>query len=340
MDIQYEMSYSDKLKTVLAKANLAQVDLASLLNVSQKTVSLWVRGMIEPGRGSMGRVNRLYRLVENEEITNKAELVIRMFGEDSPDNTAPLESHSGEITKDTYMEGKGIVYELEKKNDSKIYAFPSTGKPEDHWYMVGGKSLLFYKYKVCDRLNRRCTIQPDRDTDYIFRHGVGSIRRGDTLVEQLRALRYKVEMIEGDIIAVDMGRHFTKKEMDELVVQAKSENPGINELKKLKYNMPNLAAAIRAFGPYVLADFKKLDKAYREVVVRELVVPVIELHKIYHRMANGDMEKKDAKLELMRRADDLAGVVIFIDEAGLVDVKKRSRLGSDIVYLKLMINEM
>ena len=56
-------------------------------------------------------------------------------------------------------------------------------------------------------------------------------------------------------------------------------------------------------------------------------------------MANGRMEKRDAKLEMLERADDIAAMIYMMDEAQMLNVTVRTAMGENVVKIRRAIEE-
>ena len=114
-------------------------------------------------------------------------------------------------------------------------------------------------------------------------------------------------------------------------------NDEINKVKKIikpVNNYPKIINSINELLRVMPSKIRKLHESYRDIYARGLMEPLLEMVKIYYRMANGRMEKRDAKLELLRRADDVMAMIHMLDEGGLLSITARARMGENIVKIR------
>ncbi len=338
MKIVHETIVAEKLKTVLERMKWTQASLAELLGVGQKTMSFWVRDKKKPSAENRQKINLVYNMVTRGDLDGKPEALALARAEMSTYRNDEPKTES-KLTVKEYFEAKNFVREQEKDNLSKIYLFPSTGKAQDYWYKVAGKSLLYYKFFLAERLGRQVTTRTDTDSQCIFKYGVGSVRRGDMVIPQATKLGYKVEKLDNGVIVIDLGREFEPKEIDNFIEQERAERQAVENIVKPKYNYPRLAAAIRMLAEYLPQKIEKISKDNRGTIGRQLLEPAIELVKFYHRMANGDIDKVDARQNMLCRVDDIAAVITFMDAGRILDLKARVRLGENVMDIRHQIED-
>jgi len=338
-----EKSCGMKIVSILDVMKWTQNDLAEVMGVGQKTMSFWARDIKKPSLKNREKIDLVYQFIRdykhNDFADPKQELLRRLAAKEESRQEEEQLVNVIKITPAQYYKNKEFVLNQEKTNDSKIYLFPSKKATKDAWYKIGGRSYLFYKYFLIDRLGRSVTLQADLDPQFIFRFGLGSVKRGDQLMTQLEEIGYHVTMMDGGVMVVDMKKKYTKQEIKELGERERAERLAVENIVKPKNNYPLIAVAIRELADYIINKIKQMDAAHRDVLGRALVEPAIELTKIYHRMANGRMVKADAKDEMLKRTDDIAGAITFMDAAQVLELRARVRLGQCLRNLRSQIEE-
>lgn len=343
MQIQVQALRANQLKAIMQRMKWTQAELASLLGVGQKTISYWVREFKIPSLSNQRKIEIVYHTVMDDDLTkmpNAKELVMRILAERQKKEDEDDKAKMNGLSERAYFKNKGYVYELEKNNNSKIYLFPSMGKNIDMWYKVGGKSLLFYKYLLMERLGRNTTTRTDRDTTYQFRYGIGSVRRGDLITKQCREIGLKAEMLDNGVIIIELGKNVSPREINELVEREKKEQKVLENILEPKHNYPALIGAIRNLSEYMPIKVQQMKAVTRDVVGSRLITPTIELFEIYQRLANGRIRKTDAKQEMLNRVDDIAGVISFIDNSQILELKARVRMGQNLLEVRHQIEEV
>ena len=56
-------------------------------------------------------------------------------------------------------------------------------------------------------------------------------------------------------------------------------------------------------------------------------------------MANGDIDKVDARQNMLCRVDDIAAVITFMDAGRILDLKARVRLGENVMDIRHQIED-
>lgn len=349
MKVTHEKTSAEKLGEIISHIKWKQVVLAEVLGVGQKTMSFWMRGIKNPGSDNQKKIEIAYSIVmrgdldgksnANELLKAEIDRVCAMESEGKDKSTINGNIARKKISVGEYFKIKEYVFGKEKGNLSKVYLFPSTGGNEDDWYKVGGGSLLFYKFILAERLGRQVTTRVDTDTQLVFKNGVGSVRRGSDIVPQAIKLGYKAEKLKNGVVVVDLGREFSRAEIKNFLEREKAERQIVENILKPKLNYPKVAMAIRVLAEYLSQKVEQIKKENRETIGRQLLEPAIELVKIYHRMANGHLDKVDAKREMLSRVDDIAAVIVFMDAGQILELKARTRLGENLLEVRHQIEE-
>ncbi len=337
MEITHKTGVVEKIDYIKRVGKINQKQIAKELDLSPKTISLWVNRKSKPSGELMQRLNDLYDKI-TARTTSKSSVRQIIEGVQAREADTVDEQFANEEER-VYYEVKQFVHEVEKENYSRIYLFPSKGNTDDEWYKTAGRSLLFYKYYLAPRLGREVNIQSDTDKYRKFKYGVGSARWGKKLIAEAKGLKYDVEVIDYGIIVVELGKTYTKKEFRELVQLSEADRIKARRMIKPKLNYPKVIAEINELNRLLPPKVKKLAEPYRSIYGPELLKPAVELVKIYHRMANGRMERHDAKLEMLERTDDLAAMLTVIDENNFIPMTARTRMGENIVKIRLEIEE-
>lgn len=338
MEITHKMGVADKINYIKRVGKIHQKQIADKIGVSQKTVSLWAREKSRPSDGLLRRLDELYESVVSKTTEKKSPVRLVIEGAQAREADTVDDQYANEEER-TYYEVKQFIHEVEKDNYSRIYLFPSKTNTDDEWYKTAGRSLLFYKYYLAPRLGREVNIQSDTDKYRKFKYGVGSARWGKKLINEAKNLGYDAEVIDYGIIVVELGKTYTKKELRELIKLSETDRIKAQRMIKPKLNYPKVIAEINELNRFLPPKVKKLAEPYRSIYGPELLRPAVELVKIYHRMANGRMEKRDAKLEMLERTDDLAAMLTVIDENNFIPMTARTRMGENIVKIRLEIEE-
>ncbi len=159
------------------------------------------------------------------------------------------------------------------------------------------------------------------------------------LMIEAEALGYKASKMQNGVIVINMMKDYSESEIKAMKDTIKGEKAKVKKMITPKNNYPNLMMAINKLVAVLPSKVKKLDRAYREVLGRELLEPMAELLKIYFRFANGEMERRDAKMEMLERVDDLSAMLYLLDESKMLDITARTRLGENIVNIRNAIME-
>lgn len=346
MKVTHEKTSAEKLGEIISRMKWTQADLAAILGVGQKTMSFWLREIKNPGPANQRKIDLAHKIVSRGDLDGKSNAkellkaeVERMQPGGKDKSTTEGNAVRNKISVGEYFKLKEYVFGKEKENLSKVYLFPSTGGNDDDWYKVGGRSLLFYKFFLAERLNRQVTTRVDTDTHLIFKNGVGSVRRGSDIISQAINLGYGAEKLENGAIVIDLGREFSRTEIKNFIEREKAERQIVENILKPKLNYPKIAMAIRVLAEYLSQKVEQIKKENRETIGRQLIEPAIELVKLYYRMANGHLDKADAKREMLSRADDIAAVIVFMDAGRILEFKARTRLGENILEVRHQIEE-
>ena len=119
MNINHEMSYSDKLKEIKRTTNATQKDLAMKLGVSSKTMSFWLNGKDIPSVRHEKTIQELYcKVVDAVKQKTDARKAVEEYDARHDDGAESLRKG---ISDAEYYEGKSYAISQEKGNTSKIY---------------------------------------------------------------------------------------------------------------------------------------------------------------------------------------------------------------------------
>lgn len=330
------MTVTDKLREILRVTGWKQKDLAGKFEVSPKTISFWMNGKMRPSNEKEKMIMELYDEVTDNTNVSDVERVIQDYqakeGFDEFDKTF-------NPNQKNYYDAKCFVLAKEKDNNSHIFLYPSSYNKDDGWYKVGGRSLLFYKNLLASRLGREAKIRDDDDKAHRFRSGIASVRWGDKLMEEAKTFGYTAEKLQYGVIVIGLDKEFTDAEIHSMNEAVKAEKRRVQKMVKPKNNYPELMVAMNKLIQVLPSKVKKLDASYREVWGQELLQPMIEMTKIYFRFANGRMTKRDTKLEMLERVDDLMAMIYMMDECSMLNITVRTRLGENTVEIRKQIEE-
>ena len=336
MKITHKMTVADRLREILRVRKWKQKELAGKFGVSEKTVSFWVNDKKRPAEAHMDKIEKLYReCVETEPVDEFEEKVREYQSKEGLDETEKVFT----VDEKTYYEAKCYVLAQEKSNNRYVYLFPSISKEPDGWYKAGDKSLVFYKNLLAPRMGREAKIRDDTDKIHKFGKGIVSVRWGEKFMAEVQELGYGVERVKYGIIVVDLGKEYDGVEMKEMKEAVKKERSQVKKMVKPKANYPSIMVAMNKLTKVLPSKVKKLDNSYREIWGKELLEPMTEMMKIYFRFANGRMEKRDARLEILERTDDLAAMIYMMDESGMLTLNARTRLGENIMEIRKEVEE-
>lgn len=343
MEIQHEKTISEKLKEIIEKTKWTQAELAEILGVGAKSMSFWIRSIKQPGDENLKKIEAVYQKATSGALDNKKnakELATKGINEDLRKRLKDEEDEVNRLSTKEYFEVKKKVFDLEKMNNSMIYLFPSTGKPSEGWYKIGGRSLLFYKFIIAPRIGRHTTTRLDTDDQYVFSHGIGSARGATAIIPQVKELGYQAYIDKDKVIVIKLGKDFSRLEIENLMEQERISRGVVSNMVKPKYNFPKLAQSLRTLAGYLPQKVSLIEKPYQPVMIDQLFRPTMDMMKIYQEMANGRIEKADAKREMLRRVDDLEAMLVFMDAGGMLNATARARLGGNIIEIAHKIEEL
>jgi hypothetical protein len=78
----------------------------------------------------------------------------------------------------------------------------------------------------------------------------------------------------------------------------------------------------------------------RDFYGKEMTEPVCEMMKQYYQMANGRIEKRDAKANILMETDNFVAILHMLDEGGLLDLTARLRMGQNVVKIRKAVGEV
>ena len=138
---------------------------------------------------------------------------------------------------------------------------------------------------------------------------------------------------------IDLKKEHSDAEIKTMINVVRAERDRVKKMVRPKANYPEIMMAMNKLIQVLPSKVKKLDRSYREVLGKELLEPMTEMVKIYFRFANGKMEKRDAKLEMLERTDDLMAMIYMMDESGMLDITARTKIGENVVAIRKEIEE-
>lgn len=331
MKISHKMTTGDKLKEILWVKKWKQKELAAKFGVSEKTMSFWVNNKKRPAGYRLDEIDKMYREIDHSDVDEGAADIVRDY-----QAREGLEEHEKVFTEKqkSYYEGKCLVLAKETKNNRYVFLYPSIGGEKEGWYKVGGRSLLFYKNLLASRLGREAKIRDDTDRVHRFRNGIASVRWGDRLMVEAEELGYTASKIKFGVIVIDLKKEYSDAEIRVMTKAARAERNRLRKMIKPKANYPEIMMAMNKLIQVLPSKIKRIDKSYRETWGKELMEPMTEMVKIYFRFANGRMERRDARIEMLERTDDLAAMIYMMDESGMLDITARTRLGENLVTIR------
>ena len=332
-----QMSYIDKLNFIQAITKGTQKELAAKLNVTPKTISEWLHSRKVPSVANEKNITKLYRNTltiaeQKSEATKKLhEFESKVFAIAKPKN---------DLTEKEYYKAKAYAIFLDKTNNSKIYLFPGLGGEPDEWYMALGHSMIFYKIIIAPRLGRKAHILKDSDDEYVQKEGVVSVKWGNTIIEDTKQLGYSATKIKFNIIAIDLGKEYTEKEIGQMRSAVIAEKNKVKTIIKPKQVYPKIINAINTLAGTLPSKIRKLHPSVRNYYAGKLNDPIVEMIELYYHMANGHIEKRDAKQGMLEATDKFAAILHLMDEGGQLTITARMRMGQSLVKIIESIEEI
>lgn len=345
----------DTLKKIMQSTGWSQADTANKLGVSAKTLGFWLNGRVTPSTKNIETIqNFCSRYLKNSQphpkTSSKNEQTIAKSSEEFTTSILKgilVEAQSGKelderdkLDKDRhrdYYNGKVIALTLEDKNNSRLILFPSLAGTTDEWYKMGGQSALFYKYVIGPRLKKKPVIRNDNDLRHRFKHGIVSVHWGEKFIEDVATIGLVAKRIDYGIIIVDLERSYSTKEINEMRQREQTDQAKVKKMVTPKENLPDLYGLIRQLSQILPPKIKKMDGAYRETFGNTMLDSLMNLNKIYFRMANGHLSRATARDEMLCQIDDITALLAIIDENALFDLVTRTRIGETLVDLKTII---
>ena len=327
-----QMTVVDKLKEILKLTRGTQKELAGKLGVTPKTMSFWLNGRKRPSVEHERKITALYRNMV--ELARKKSAETKAMKAEQAKQATGEEKKNNNLKEKEYYESKAYVMSKEKDNYSKIYLFPGMGGKEDEWYMAIGHSLLMYKIVLAPRLGRKSRVLKDTDDELVQDGGVVSAKWGEELIEGAKKLGYVAKRTEFNVIVVELGKEYTKKEIGQMRSVVNAERNQVKTIIKPKQVYPNIIYAINELAGTLPSKVRKLHQSIRDFYGKAMTEPVVEMTKIYYQMANGRMEKRDAKNGILRETDNFVAIIHMLDESGILDLAARMRMGQNVVKIQ------
>lgn len=336
-----------KLKEIIDGTGWSQAKVAAELGVSPKTLNFWLNRKSYPSIRYIDQIGNLYRRVierrdasvdefepaTSPDITDKVlQGILLEETEKIKNDKAPEVRKSYKI----YYDGKMVAQKLEEDNYSRVIFFPSVTSTyfDPEWYKIGGNSALFYKYYLGPRMGKKPRIMDDTDLRMRFRNGVVMINMQDKYIRDLEGSGCPIEKGEFGLIFVTLDKTFTKKEVEEMIELERIQRNKIQRMIVPKENLPDVYAPIRNLARTLPSKIKKMDGAYRDTFGRTALEAVCEMYRIYFRMGNGRMEKREGLLRLFEELDNVTAMLAVADENRIFNLSTRIRIGENLVDLK------
>lgn len=333
-----KMTTTDKIREILRVRGLRQKDLAGKLKVSEKTVSFWIHGKKQPSAENKARIDLLFsELYAPANIVTEVQKAIQQY---QSTNNLDESEKAATVREKEYYDAKCYVKKMEQDNRRFIYLYPSISNIPDAWYKVSGKSMLFYKTLLAPRLNREARVRDDGDRLYRFNNGLVSVKWGDRLIEEVIKLGYRAERMQYGIIVIDLLKDYSDDEIKSMARVVQEERGRLKKMIKPKENYPEIMVAMNSLLRILPSKIKKLDRDYRAIMGKELMEPMVAMLKAYFRMANGRMEKLDAKEVMLEKIDEISAMIYLLDEAQLLNITARTAMGENIVKIRNSIEEV
>ncbi len=343
------MEKVEKMRKILEIMGWSQARLARELDVSPKTLSLWLNGKGVPQQKRYETIDAFYdqALKEKSAKEGKFELdpvndpefsekVLQGILLKEKEKTDPEDKYQ-RVKKNhkEYYNGKIVAKKLEEENFSRIIIFPSINEgARKEWYKVGGNSALFYKYYAGPRTGRSPRILDDSDLRCRFKNGVTMIHMGEKLLKDFEDVGFRVTEGEFGIIFVELDKVFKEKEVKEMDELERTNRERVKRMITPKENFPDIYGYVRKLAQILPPKVKKMDGAYRATFGEGVLNSIYEMYKIYFRMGNGRIGKEEAFVRILEQVDDITAVLAVADENNMFDLTTRIRIGEAITDLK------
>jgi len=341
------MSEIERVKLILEKVKITQIELAKKIGVSTKTLRSWLTGKSEPRGRNAENIRRVYNELfgkgknlkkksKEDTVFTKKRLDEILLGTKAA-IVEPDDRREEKEARKKYYDAKLIALTLEKQNRGRLILFPSVSKVEGEWYKMGGNSALFYLYYVAPRLKKKPKLRQDTDIKYRFKDGIIMVHWGDDFIKRMEKIGFLAKKIDYGLVDVDLKTEFTVAEIKEMRGRAEEDEKRFREMVMPKENFPDVYGLIRKLAQVMLPKVKHLDINYRRVFGDYLVMKIMRLYEDYFRVANGVIKKEEGYRLLLGEAEDLCGLVLLSDEVEWFDITTRTRFGETLADLKVAL---
>lgn len=219
------------------------------------------------------------------------------------------------ITASQHMELKKRLLIFEKSNNHYIAVIPCSGG--NSWWEMGERSMLIYKYAVCNAIGANTTVHSDNEgfsNQYV--HGYVRIRSIDLLRDKIkRAKLYGAEAIKDGCVFFSLNKIFKEYEMCDLEAKEREDQANSNTMRMVPFSDPVLYQDMVALSKRVHGLCQRsLDTLSREINGRRITEACDEMMRRYRKMAMSS----DTKLSLDEKREFWQDMQILIDD---VDVE-------------------
>lgn len=231
---------------------------------------------------------------------------------------------------------KAEVFQLEKKNDSHLYVFRST----EGWWKIGGRSALFFKYRVCPKIGLKYELRNDRDFYYSFREGIISIKSPESLEEKLKSLKIYKKGVEKGYIVFDLPfgpiSDEQVKEMRNLEKDTLREiNTIVNPAEVLIKTLPQA----RLVQKSLFELCRKLDEPTRELIGRDIVHLSNNMMDRILCVCKGSIPKRSLPATVKGANVQISTRIMLLMDEKRVDVKNGAKILKHLEFLERLCLE-
>lgn len=236
---------------------------------------------------------------------------------------------------------KRKVLELEKRNNSHLYLFPSSDSETNprKFYNMGGNSAVIYCCDIGPKIKRKSVLRADADNGEIrFPFGVCSVVEIEKLEEKLRALGVKrLKDEEGGILVFKLSRVYSTDEIRSMLNSEQTKLDSLNSLIFSQVLYPEVHKLILELKRVIPPKVKNINREYREMFGADMIRSMRDLSLTYLRMTGGDvLPEEGAKVMLLDLSAILDTISLF-NELRLWDVVTCIRISQTVIALRQAI---
>lgn len=238
---------------------------------------------------------------------------------------------------------KKIAKEMEKGNKAKIIVFPSYSRNSDklEWYKMGGFSALYYVYRMADRMGRTAKLM--RDTDKFAKmDGIASVRDVEKFLDKAMQLnefeRYE-QTLDGFYILY-LKKPLTDEEVGVLRRTEEMRHEMMHNVLRPKKADAAVYQAILMLDRQALPRLSKMEKGYYQTIGDTMAKEILEMTKTYFRFANGYIDMKEVKEQLLDLIEGILAGIALLGENNVWGYDVATSIGENTNNLKRLIKEM